>query len=107
MEKTIQGNNKLAAVKKDVDDLKEVVFGGTNPQDSLVSLVHNTNKLIQEFVDNDRSNKKWIIGGILSSIGLMIGCLISIGYKSAEFDRAILDINNLSTRVTIIEQGKK
>lgn len=105
--RTIQGNKELTEVKRDVDALNEVVFGGKNPQDSLVSLVHNTNKLIQEFVDNDKSNKKWIIGGILSSISLMVGCLITIGYKSAEFDRAISDINNINSRLVIIEQGKR
>ena len=99
IEKNYTGEN----MEKRIGTLEKTIFGGDKPQDSLVSLVHSTNKLIQDFVENDKKAKKQIILFLVASIGATITCIFAVGYKSAEFDTMKHNIVDIQARMSVIE----
>lgn len=91
------------SLEKRVDNLEEVTFGGRNPQDSLVSLVHNNNKVTGELLDAVKSTKKWIIMTLLTTLSTVF----YMGYKTAIFDMALDKIQHLDTRIAKLEASSK
>lgn len=95
------GDSKM---EKRMSTLERTVFGGDKPQESLVALVHNTNKLIQDFVENDKRAKKQIIMFLLASIGSTVACIFTVGYKSAEFDNMKTSLVVLERKMAVVER---
>lgn len=90
-------------IAKRVDVLEEVTFGGKNPQDSLVSLVHNNNNLTIELLRIVKSVKKWIVMSLIATISTVF----YIGYKAAQFDMVVIKISDLGVRVQQLENSNK
>lgn len=90
-------------MERRMNTLEKTIFGGDRPQESLVALMHGTNKLLQDFIENDAKTKKVIISFLVASIGATIACIFTVGYKSAEFDSMKVNISSIQSRIAVIE----
>lgn len=102
------GNNYTGDdMKKRISTLEKTIYGGDKPQDSLVSMFHNTNKLIQEFIEDNKRSKRQIVMFFVASIGSSIACIFTIGYKTAEFDMMQKSISTIQKEIVIMKDKLK